>query len=140
MQTAVTDVAKELDKERPRASGAPAPVIVRSEPSGRWQLPAYVEYAGAAAAVIVLVIFMLIEREDLRNRVIRLGGYERLTTTTRVLDEAAYRISRYLLMTAVVPHKSLLPPALVRRGLARARARLRHAALIDTEVASGLRR
>ncbi|HEU4439462.1 MAG TPA: AI-2E family transporter [Methylomirabilota bacterium] len=102
MQTAVTDVAKELDKEPPRASGTPAPVIVRSEPSGRWQLPAYVEYAGAAAAVIVLVIFMLIEREDLRNRVIRLGGYERLTTTTRVLDEAAHRISRYLLMQSII--------------------------------------
>jgi predicted PurR-regulated permease PerM len=104
MQTAVTDVAKELEKEveAPRAPGGPAPVIVRSEPSGRWQLPAYVEYMGAAGAVIVLVIFMLIEREDLRNRVIRLGGYGRLITTTRVLDEAAHRISRYLLMQTII--------------------------------------
>ena len=104
MQTAVTDVTRELEKETetPRAPGAPAPVIVRSEPSGRWQLPAYVEYMGAAGAVIVLVIFMLIEREDLRNRVIRLGGYSRLITTTRVLDEAAHRISRYLLMQTII--------------------------------------
>lgn len=104
MQTAVTDVTRELEKETeaPRASGAPAPVIVRSEPSGRWQLPAYVEYMGAAGAVIVLVIFMLIEREDLRNRVIRLGGYNRLIATTRVLDEAAHRISRYLLMQTII--------------------------------------
>ena len=102
MQTAVTDVAKELEQQPAPAPGAPAPVVVRAEPSGRWQLPAYVEYAGAAAAVILLVIFMLIEREDLRNRVIRLGGYHRLTTTTRVLDEAAHRISRYLLMQSII--------------------------------------
>ena len=102
MQTAVTDVTRELEKEGPRAPGAPAPVVVRSEPSGRWQLPAYVEYLGAAGAVIALVIFMLIEREDLRNRVIRLGGYGRLITTTRVLDEAAHRISRYLLMQTII--------------------------------------
>jgi predicted PurR-regulated permease PerM len=104
MQTAVTDVARELEKETAPApaSGRPAVVVVRSEPSGRWQLPAYVEYMGAAAAVIVLVIFMLIEREDLRNRVIRLGGYGRLITTTRALDEAAQRISRYLLMQTII--------------------------------------
>ena len=102
MQTAVTDVAKELEQQAAPAPGSPAPVVVRAEPSGRWQLPAYVEYAGAAAAVILLVIFMLIEREDLRNRVIRLGGYNRLTTTTRVLDEAAHRISRYLLMQSII--------------------------------------
>ena len=104
MQTAVTDVARALEKEAepPRAPAAPAPVVVRSEPSGRWQLPAYIEYMGAAAAVIALVIFMLIEREDLRNRVIRLGGYGRLITTTRVLDEAAHRISRYLLMQTII--------------------------------------
>jgi predicted PurR-regulated permease PerM len=104
IQTAVSDVARELEpqKELPRAPGAPAPVVVRSEPSGRWQLPAYVEYMGSAAAVIVLVIFMLIERENLRNRVIRLGGYGRLITTTRVLDEASQRISRYLLMQTII--------------------------------------
>jgi predicted PurR-regulated permease PerM len=104
MQTAVTDVAKALEKEPapPRTPESPAPVVVRAEPSGRWQLPAYVEYMSAAAAVILLVIFMLIEREDLRNRVIRLGGYHRLITTTRVLDEAAQRISRYLLMQTLI--------------------------------------
>ncbi|HEY7039319.1 MAG TPA: AI-2E family transporter [Methylomirabilota bacterium] len=104
MQTAVADVTRELEKETeaPRPPGTPAPVVVRSEPTGRWQLPAYVEYMGAAGAVIVLVIFMLIEREDLRNRIIRLAGYSRLTTTTRVLDEAAHRISRYLLMQTII--------------------------------------
>ncbi|MGH7415638.1 MAG: AI-2E family transporter, partial [Candidatus Rokuibacteriota bacterium] len=104
-QTAASEVAEELQKEttaaRPR--GAPAPVVVQSRPpSGLWQLPTLIEGLAAAATVIVLVIFMLIEREDLRNRLIRLAGYGRLTTTTRALDEAAQRISRYLLMQSLI--------------------------------------
>ena len=103
-QSAVTEVTKELQKEttpvRPR--GAPAPVVVRAEPSGIWQLPTLIEGLGGAATVLVLVIFMLIEREDLRNRLIRLGGYGRLATTTRALDEAGQRISRYLLMQSII--------------------------------------
>jgi predicted PurR-regulated permease PerM len=54
-----------------------------------------------AAIIVVLVIFMLINREDLRNRLVRLGG-TRLTLTTRTLDDVATRISRYLLMNAIV--------------------------------------
>ncbi|HSE06154.1 MAG TPA: AI-2E family transporter [Methylomirabilota bacterium] len=104
-QTAVTEVAKELQKETApaaRSRAAPAPVVVQSKPSGLWQLPTLIEALGGAATVIALVIFMLIEREDLRNRVIRLVGYGRLATTTRALDEAAQRISRYLLMQSVI--------------------------------------
>jgi predicted PurR-regulated permease PerM len=54
-----------------------------------------------AAIIVVLVIFMLINREDLRNRVVRLAG-ARLTLTTRTLDDIGTRISRYLLMNAIV--------------------------------------
>jgi predicted PurR-regulated permease PerM len=103
-QTAVTDVANEWQKDSAagRAKKAPTPVVVTSEPTGLWQLPSVVESLGGAGTVIVLVIFMLIEREDLRNRVIRLGGYGRLITTTRALDEASQRISRYLLMQSII--------------------------------------
>ena len=103
-QTAVTEVANELQKETGtgRARQKPTPVIITSEPTGLWQLPTLLEGLGGAAAVIVLVIFMLIEREDLRNRVIRLAGYGRLTTTTRALDEAGQRISHYLLMQSII--------------------------------------
>lgn len=51
-----------------------------------------------AGLILILVIFMLIRREDLRNRVIGLLGHGRLTGTTRVLVESAERISRLLLM------------------------------------------
>ena len=56
----------------------------------------------SAGLAIVLVIFMLIQREDLRNRLIRFVGYGRLTFTTRALEEAGQRISRYLLMQTII--------------------------------------
>ncbi len=57
---------------------------------------------GTAAIVIVFVIFMLIKKEDLRNRVIHLAGRARLSQTTRTIEEAGDRVSRYLLMQFVV--------------------------------------
>ena len=50
----------------------------------------------AVAIVFVLTLFFLSHREDLRNRVIRLAGPRNVTLTTRTLDEAGHRISRYL--------------------------------------------
>jgi predicted PurR-regulated permease PerM len=55
-----------------------------------------------AGIVIVLVIFMLLKREDLRDRVIRLMGPGQVNITTQALDEAASRVSRYLLMQSVI--------------------------------------
>jgi predicted PurR-regulated permease PerM len=103
-QTAVTDVTNELQREsgaaRPRQ--APTPVVIMSGRTGLWQLPTLLEGLGGAAAVVALVVFMLIEREDMRNRIIRLAGYGRLITSTRALDEAGQRISRYLLMQSII--------------------------------------
>jgi predicted PurR-regulated permease PerM len=49
------------------------------------------------ALTIVLLVFMLLKREDLRNRFIRLTGQGHLTVTTRAVDEASRRISHFLL-------------------------------------------
>lgn len=57
---------------------------------------------GTAALVLLLVIFMLLQREDLRNRLIRLVGQGRIGATTRAMDDASRRVSRYLLMQLVV--------------------------------------
>ncbi len=57
---------------------------------------------GTAALVMLLVIFMLLEREDLRNRIIRLIGRGLISSTTRAMDDAGARVSRYLLMQLVV--------------------------------------
>ncbi|HXH00744.1 MAG TPA: AI-2E family transporter, partial [Xanthomonadaceae bacterium] len=52
--------------------------------------------------VLVLVIFMLIRREDLRDRVLALVGQHQLADTTRAFDDAGGRISRYLLIQLVI--------------------------------------
>ena len=57
---------------------------------------------GTAALVLLLLVFMLLQREDLRNRMIRLIGQGRMTTTARAMDDAGARVSRYLLMQIVV--------------------------------------
>jgi predicted PurR-regulated permease PerM len=57
---------------------------------------------GTAGLVLVFVIFILLQREDLRDRMIRLIGHQDLNVTTTALDDAASRISRYLLAQAVV--------------------------------------
>jgi predicted PurR-regulated permease PerM len=57
---------------------------------------------GAIGVVVVLVVFFLIRRDDLRDRFIRLVGGAQVTLTTRALEDAAARVSRYLLMQIVV--------------------------------------
>jgi predicted PurR-regulated permease PerM/methylmalonyl-CoA mutase cobalamin-binding subunit len=57
---------------------------------------------GTTGLVILLVIFMLLKREDLRSRLIRLIGQGRISATTHALDDANHRVSRYLLMQFVV--------------------------------------
>jgi predicted PurR-regulated permease PerM len=60
------------------------------------------EYLGELALAIILVIFMLQKREELRNRLIRLMGRGQIATATKFVDEAGQRISRFLLMQAIV--------------------------------------
>ncbi len=57
---------------------------------------------GSAALVVLLLVFMLLQREDLRNRMIRLIGQGRMTATARAMDDAGARVSKYLLMQIVV--------------------------------------
>jgi predicted PurR-regulated permease PerM len=57
----------------------------------------FLEPLAQAGFVIVLVIFMLIHREDLRNRFLGLMGSGRLAGTTRVIVDSAERLSGYLL-------------------------------------------
>jgi predicted PurR-regulated permease PerM len=50
-----------------------------------------------AAIVIIFVVFILLQRRDLRDRFIGLIGSDDLHRTTKALDEAAQRLSRYFL-------------------------------------------
>jgi predicted PurR-regulated permease PerM len=55
-----------------------------------------------AGLVLAMVIFMLLERRDLRERLIGLFGHGQLATTTKAFDEAGRRVSRQLLMQSLV--------------------------------------
>jgi predicted PurR-regulated permease PerM len=57
---------------------------------------------GTAGLVILLVIFMLLKREDLRSRLIRLIGQGRISAATQAMDDAGRRVSRYLRTQLVV--------------------------------------
>ena len=57
---------------------------------------------GWGLAVMVLVAFMLLRLPDLRERVIRLLGPRNLQATTAALDDAAGRVSRYLLTQLLI--------------------------------------
>lgn len=61
-----------------------------------------VEVLGTTGIVIVLVVFFLVQREDLRDRFIRLVGKGRVTLTTQMLGDAAARVSRYLSMLFII--------------------------------------
>ena len=83
------------------------PVEVVSGKDGRLQfaqviLTPLLGPLGTAALVLLLLIFMLLQREDLRNRLIRLIGQGRISATTSAMDDAGARVSRYLLMLLVV--------------------------------------
>ncbi|RLT20928.1 MAG: AI-2E family transporter [Planctomycetota bacterium] len=54
------------------------------------------EVLGTTGIVIVLVVFFLIGREDLRDRFIHLAGKGEVTVTTQMLEDASARVSRYL--------------------------------------------
>jgi len=60
------------------------------------------EVLGSGGIVVILVIFFLIRREDLRDRFIRLVGRGEVTVTTQTLEDAANRVSRYLLVQLII--------------------------------------
>ena len=61
-----------------------------------------VEFVAAAFLVVVLVFFLLKEREQMRDKLLRLAGRAHLTVTTQAIGETSHRISRYLLTFALL--------------------------------------
>ena len=97
-QTPPTDQAPTIQKPMP------VEIVTRSDPIqtlGNLLLPLISPFA-TAGLVVVLVIFMLLEREDLRDRFIRLVGLGDLHRTTTALQDAGKRVGKYLLMQLVV--------------------------------------
>ncbi|PWU11008.1 MAG: AI-2E family transporter [Verrucomicrobia bacterium] len=109
----VTSVTSEFTpapsaSQRPQAAEEkPVPVEIRRNPFAPLELiqkllGSVLSIAVTAIIVIVFVIFILIGQDDLRDRLIRLGGARRVNMTTRMLDDAAHRVSRYLLAQLIV--------------------------------------
>jgi predicted PurR-regulated permease PerM len=97
----------EADTARPKEVSKEPVVVARPpEPSNFEQLinaaGPVLEPLAQTGLVVVLVIFMLIQREDLRNRLIGLPGHGRLMGTTRVLVESGHRVSRFLLTQTLI--------------------------------------
>jgi predicted PurR-regulated permease PerM len=116
------DLGKELDKPKDAASGhasssailpkapgpqTPVPVEVRQPDPGaleslRTLISPLVHPLATTGIIIIFVIFILLQREDLRNRLIRLAGSYDLQRTTAALDDAAGRLSRLFLIQLVL--------------------------------------
>ena len=106
LQEAIDDIKTDLGQSA-ASSGASSPAVVMTSEqvsgfSGFAWLGPVVEPLGIAALVLALVIFMLLERRDLRDRLIGLIGHGHLAVTTKVFDEAGTRVSRQLLMQSLV--------------------------------------
>ena len=67
-----------------------------------WGFAPALEVFVDAGVVLVLVVFMLAQHEDLRDRIIRMLGTRNVTSSTKAMGEAARRVRRYLLMQVFV--------------------------------------
>jgi predicted PurR-regulated permease PerM len=88
----------------PKLPGVQAPLKVEIVTEHN-MMQAIREYAGSvlrpmatAGLVLIFTLFMLIDRENLRNRLLRLLGEQKLQATTKAMDDAGRRVSRYVLL------------------------------------------
>src|SRR4051812_17967305 len=106
------DLSKEIETPKPGGPAAsprlpgtttrPIPVEVRQPEASALQtfaalITPLVNPLAMTGIVVIFVIFILLQREDLRNRLIRLAGSSDLQRTTAALDDAARRLSRLFL-------------------------------------------
>jgi len=87
-----------------QAAAAPKPVPVEVEPApmsavalAESVLAPIVSPLATAGIVFVVTIFVLLQREDLRDRFIRLAGSGDMHRTTVAMDDAGHRLSRYFI-------------------------------------------
>ena len=106
LQETIEDLKGDLGASTAPAGTPSSPVVVAPGTAAgfagfSWLGP-IVGPLGTAGLVIALVMFMLLERRDLRDRLIGLFGQGRLAITTKAFDEAGSRVSRQLLMQSLV--------------------------------------
>jgi predicted PurR-regulated permease PerM len=83
-------------------TNAPVPVEIHQPPQTAMEvlhqvLGSLLDPLATTGLVVIFVIFFLIQRRDLRDRLIRVAGSRDLQRTTEALNDAAHRLSRYFL-------------------------------------------
>src|SRR5262245_27726582 len=106
------DLSREIERPNSTLSTAtgqqkPIPVVVRQPDPGALQTLAaliapLIHPLTATGLVVIFVIFILMQRQDLRNRLVRLAGAHDLTRTTAALDDAGRRLSRLFLTQLIL--------------------------------------
>jgi predicted PurR-regulated permease PerM len=99
-----TEAAAPRPGEAPQPDPLPVEIISRQKPLEVLQnlIIPLVSPLATTGLIIIVLIFMLLERENLRDRFIRLVGYGDLHRTTEALQDAGRRVGQYLLMQLVV--------------------------------------
>ncbi|MGH8167543.1 MAG: AI-2E family transporter, partial [Woeseiaceae bacterium] len=98
------DVERDAAADAREEDGAPMRVAIEPKQPliGEGFLSPVLQGAATAGLTMLLSIFMLVKREDLRNRLVSLAGQASLAITTKAFSEAGQRISRYLLMQFII--------------------------------------
>jgi predicted PurR-regulated permease PerM len=106
------NLSKEIDKPNRNTSttplnehvvsNKPIPVEVKQPDAGALEtlttlIAPLIHPLATTGIVVIFVIFILIQRQDLRNRLVRLAGAQDLQRTTAALDDAGQRLSRLFL-------------------------------------------
>ena len=103
-RTAEADVSKSEKGAEPAIPGERSYLVrVMSPPASPMHVVTgmfgtLLEVLGSTGIVIVLSVFFLVRREDLRDRFIRLVGKGDVTVTTQAIEDAVSRVTRYLSM------------------------------------------
>ncbi|SMP72463.1 Predicted PurR-regulated permease PerM [Neorhodopirellula lusitana] len=106
--TLLPTTSKSSNSKPHDGTSAKAPLFVQEVkddlPLASWATTAGTVLGPLATAglVSVFALFMLIHREDLRDRIIAVVSHGNYVTTTEALDEAAHRISRYLIAQTII--------------------------------------
>ena len=85
----------------------PIPVVIERTSLAPWAVASTVlgpllEPLGMVVVVLVFVGFILLQKDDLRDRFVRLAGSRDMQRTTVALEEAANRLSRYLFLQTMI--------------------------------------
>jgi predicted PurR-regulated permease PerM len=100
---ALTNIEASLHSAGDRGA---VPVRIVSHPAFMTQLEhllgPFEAALASAGVVLLLLLFILIEREDISDRIVQLVGWGKIGVTTKTLSQIGHRLSRYVLALALV--------------------------------------